>query len=277
MRIRTPSDSPSIIADTRVASSSGNSGDASGRWIKIDFHLHANEDPLDELDHSATELVHRAHDLGFGALAITLHDHVFTKSEVFDTARELDILLIPAAELRLEGADVIIVNITEEEAAKLHKLRDLEKLREKRGRSMLTFAPHPFYVFGGSIGRRRLLENIDLFDAIEWSHFYTRWINPNRPAAAIARKYGKPLLATSDAHRLDFFGHDYTLARIPESDGAPTPELIFDAIRAGDVRPVTQPWSFLTFLHYAWWIFTEHELRVLHAHAAGSGQRFSKK
>jgi len=231
-------------------------------WLKVDFHLHTREDPADYLDHSAIELLHRAHALGFHALAITLHDHVLTHPEVFETARRLGLLLIPAAEMRLEGADVVVLNINPEEAAGLRRLRDLATLRERRGRSVLILAPHPFYVLGGSLGGRRLLEYIDLFDAIEICHFYTRWLNPNRRALRVAERFQKPLLATSDTHRLAGFGDHYTLVQAPADA---TPEQIFDAIRAGCVRPVSAPMSTAKFARQLWWIFVEHELRRLRA------------
>lgn len=235
------------------------------RWLKIDFHLHANEDPLDELDHSAIDLLHRAHALGFGALALTLHNHVLTKREVFDTARELGLLLIPAAEMRLEGSDVVIVNLTAEEAQGLRRFQDLTELRRRRGHSIFIFAPHPFYLMGGSIGSRRLMEYIDLFDAIELCHFYTRWLNPNRAARRAAATFQKPLLATSDTHRLDFFGDHYTLVNLPRSPGIPQAEAIFHAIRAGLTRTVSPPWPLGRFLRYTWWIFAEHEIRLIQA------------
>ncbi len=238
-------------------------------WLKIDFHLHASEDPLDELEHSAIDLLHRAHALGFEALAITLHDHVLTKPEVFETARQLGILLIPAAEMRLDGADVVIVNLCEEEARELRHLRDLEALRRRRGGSVLIFAPHPFYLMGGSIGNRRLIEHIDLFDAIELSHFHTRLLNPNRAALRIAHRFNKPLLATSDAHRLDYFGRHYTLVKAEHNGDDASAEAIFDAIRAGACRTVCPPYPIFKFLQYAWWVLAEHEFRLLQARLAG--------
>jgi predicted metal-dependent phosphoesterase TrpH len=233
-------------------------------WLKIDFHLHASEDPFDELEHSAIDLLYRAHYLGFGALAITLHDHVLQKPEVFEVARQLGILLIPAAEVRLEGADVVVVNLTEEEAKDLRRLRDLEALRRRRGDSVFIFAPHPFYHLGGSIGHQKLVEHIDLFDAIELCHFHTRLVNPNRGAYNIARQFDKPLLATSDAHRLDFFGEHYSLVQAP-----PDPEAIFNAIRTRACRTVSPPWPVSRFLQYVWWVLAEHEFRLLQARLAG--------
>src|SRR6201984_926402 len=135
-------------------------------WIKIDLHIHTLDDPKDAVDYSAHELLERARSLGFGALAITLHDAVFDRKEVFADAAAMGILLIPAAEMRLCGADVIVLNVTSEEAAQLKNFDDVRRLRAQRGRSIFTIAPHPFYVLGGSIGAR-LIREIDCFDAIE--------------------------------------------------------------------------------------------------------------
>src|SRR5436305_2584760 len=85
-------------------------------WIKIDLHIHTLDDPKDVIDYSAHQLLEKASALGFGVLAITLHDAVFDRPEVFDDARRMGIVLIPAAEMRIEGADIILLNITTEEA-----------------------------------------------------------------------------------------------------------------------------------------------------------------
>ncbi|MGH7936714.1 MAG: PHP domain-containing protein, partial [Chthoniobacterales bacterium] len=79
-------------------------------WIKVDLHIHTLEDPKDHLDYSAHELLVRARALGFRVLAITLHDKVFDRAEVFADAAAMGMLLIPAAELRLEGADAVVLN-----------------------------------------------------------------------------------------------------------------------------------------------------------------------
>src|SRR5438477_10853313 len=140
-------------------------------WIKVDLHIHTLDDPKDALDYSAHQLLERARALGFRVLAITLHDAVFDRVEIFADAASMGILLIPAAEMRLEGADVILLNVTPEEVESLRTLDDLAALRVKRGNSLFTIAPHPFYVLGGSIGEK-LVERIDCFDAIELCHFW---------------------------------------------------------------------------------------------------------
>ena len=135
-------------------------------WIKVDLHIHTLDDPKDAVDYSAHQLLERARLLGFRVLAITLHDAVFNRQEVFADAAAMGILLIPAAEVRICGADVIILNVSGEEIAALKNFDDLRRLRSRRGTSIFTIAPHPFYVFGSSIGSR-LLAEIDCFDAIE--------------------------------------------------------------------------------------------------------------
>src|SRR5436853_6656768 len=91
-----------------------------GNWIKIDLHIHTFRDPKDAVDYSAHQLLERARALGFRVLAITLHDAVFDRKEVYADAAAMGILLIPAAEMRLCGADVIVLNVTSQEVAELN-------------------------------------------------------------------------------------------------------------------------------------------------------------
>src|ERR1700739_4223694 len=116
-----------------------------GDWIKLDLHIHTLDDPKDVIDYSAHQLLDRARTLGFGVLAITLHDAVFDRAEGFADAAAMGILLIPAAEVRLQGADVIVLNVTAAEVAGLRDFEDLRRLRSRRGDSIFIFAPHPFY------------------------------------------------------------------------------------------------------------------------------------
>src|SRR5215813_1634920 len=227
-------------------------------WIKIDLHIHTLDDPKDAVDFSAHQLLERARSLGFRVLAITLHDAVFNRQEVFVDAAAMGILLIPAAEVRLLGADVIVLNVTAEEVAQLRNFDDLRRLRARRGDSIFTIVPHPFYIFGGSIGSRVFAE-IDCFDAIEFCHFHIGPFNPNRRARRVATRFGKPLIATSDAHRLHAFGRHYTSMPMPP---ALTVENVFAGLRGGQLR-LTSPRSSLTdFVSAIYFVFLTHPFRL---------------
>ncbi len=233
-------------------------------WIKIDLHIHTHDDPKDVVDYSAHQLLERARNLGFGVLAITLHDAVFDRSEVFADAAAMGILLIPAAEMRLEGADVIVLNVNNEEIAQLKTFNDLRRFRAHRGDSIFTIAPHPFYVLGGSIGSR-LFREIDCFDAIEICHFHKGLFNPNRRAARVAARFGKPMVATSDAHRLHGFGRNYT--SIPRPSEL-TVGNIFAALRSGPIRLTSPAASIVDLVAAIYFIFLAHPFRTRRKRAA---------
>ena len=65
-------------------------------WIKLDLHIHTLDDPKDAVDYSAHQLLERARTLGFRVLAITLHDAVFNRQEVFADAAAMPAIPIPA-------------------------------------------------------------------------------------------------------------------------------------------------------------------------------------
>src|SRR4051794_28313334 len=226
-------------------------------WIKIDLHIHTLDDPKDALDYSAHDLLERARTLGFQVLAITLHDAVFARSDVFADAAAMGILLIPAAEMRLEGADVILLNVSEDDVESLRTLDDLAALRLRRGPSLFTIAPHPFYVLGGSIGEK-LVERIDCFDAIELCHFWSRLFNPNRRAIEVAQRFQKPLIATSDAHRLHAFGSNYTSIVRPAEL---TVETVIAALRRGPLQVTNPPCSIWDLISTIYWVFVAHPWR----------------
>jgi predicted metal-dependent phosphoesterase TrpH len=233
-------------------------------WIKIDLHIHTLDDPKDAVDFSAHQLLERARSFGFRVLAITLHDAVFDRKEVFADAAAMGILLIPAAEVRLLGADVILLNVTAEEVAGLRNFDDLRRLRARRGNSIFTVAPHPFYIFGGSIGPR-LFAEIDCFDAIEFCHFHIGPFNPNRRAQRVATRFGKPMIATSDAHRLHAFGCHYTSMPMPP---ALTVENILAGLRSGPLRLTSPASSLKDFLGAVYFVFLTHPFRVRRKMAA---------
>jgi len=205
--------------------------------IKVDLHMHCGEDPYDGLPYPATALIDKAAALGFGAIAITLHRKVLEDDRYFDYARQHGVVLIRAVEWNIQTVDVLLYNVTQREVNALRTFEDLRAFRQAKGDEILVIAPHPFYPIKQSL-RQRLVEHIDLFDAIEHAQVHLPWLNFNPRAVRVAHQYRKPIVANSDAHSLWMFGRHYTLV-----DAAPEPRAIFDAIRQGRLNwhspPVT--------------------------------------
>src|SRR5262249_2334928 len=70
--------------------------------LKVDLPIHTSEDPADVISHDAYQLIDRAVELGFNALAITLHDRVLTDPRLSAYARERGIILLPCVERTIE-------------------------------------------------------------------------------------------------------------------------------------------------------------------------------
>jgi predicted metal-dependent phosphoesterase TrpH len=201
--------------------------------LKVDLHLHTGEDPVDRISHSALDLVGRAAELGFDALAITLHDTQFADSRVSGYARERGITLIPGSERTIQGRHVLLLNFPTAAAESVRTLDDVARLRERT--DGLVIAPHPFYPDRTCLGAQ-LDAHPDLFDAVEWSYFWARGINFNARAARWAREHGKPVVGNSDLHDIRQLGRTYSLI-----DAQPDASAICDAIRLGRVTLRTEP------------------------------------
>lgn len=187
------------------------------------------------MPHTAQDVIDRAATLGFGALAITLHDSQFEDPAACAYARERGVTLIPGNERTIEGRHVLLLNFPAADVDRVETFDDLRQLREQAGG--LVIAPHPFFP-GASCLRGRLDPYADLIDAVEWSYFWTRAINFNARGAAWARRHGKPVVGNSDLHNLRQLGRTYSLVDAPvDAD----PSAICAAIREGRVTVVTEP------------------------------------
>ncbi len=151
----------------------------------------------------------------------------------------------------------VLLNVRPSDIANLRTFADLRRLRERLGDSMFSFAPHPFFVLGASIGRR-LLQEIDCFDAIEICHFHKGWFDLNRRARQTAAAHGKPLLATSDAHSLHAFGAHYT--SIPRPSQL-TVETVLNELRKGPHRLTSPSASWRDLCNVFYFVFIKHPLR----------------
>lgn len=201
--------------------------------LKIDLHLHTSDDPRDHISHSSLDLIDRAAALGFNALAITLHDRQLTDPDTFAYARERGITLIPGVERTIRGKHVLLLNFA---AADVDAVKTLDDVRRLKGRrDGIVIAPHPCFPSRSCLGRL-LDEHADIFDAVEWSYFWSRRIDFNSRAARWAESRGKAVVGNSDLHDLRQLGRTCSMV-----EAASDPAAICDAIRKGRVRLVTQP------------------------------------
>jgi predicted metal-dependent phosphoesterase TrpH len=200
--------------------------------LKLELHAHTDDDPADRIPHSTLQLIDRAAELGYGALAITLHDRYFDPAAHADYARSRGIVLLPGMERTIMHRHLLLVNFPPE-CASVRSFDDLVRLKARsRG---LVIAPHPFYP---TISAMRHLMDVHaaLVDAVEVNAMYTRRLDFNRRAIAWARAHGKPLVGNSDLHHLEQLGSTYSLV-----DADPDPHAICEAIRRGRVEVCTQP------------------------------------
>ena len=200
--------------------------------LKLELHAHTDEDPADRIPHTTAQLIDRAAALGYGALAITLHDRYFDPAAHAEYARSRGIVLLPGIERTIAHRHVLLVNFPPE-CALVRTFEDVARL--KAGSNGLVVAPHPFYPLISAMGR--LMDvHAELIDAVELNAMYTRQLNFNRRAIAWARAHGRPMVGNTDLHRLEQMGPTYSLV-----DADPDPGSICEAIRAGRVEVRTEP------------------------------------
>jgi predicted metal-dependent phosphoesterase TrpH len=225
--------------------------------LKADLHLHTSEDPRDALDYDARELIRHAASLGFDVIAITLHGKVIEDRGLHEFAAEQGVLLIAGIEKHISGKEVLIYNVSQSTMDGISTFADLRELKRRMGNEILIIAPHPFFRRSQCLGRH-LEENIDVFDAIEYCHLYTRFWNMNERAVEVARAHCRPLVATSDSHALWMFGRNYTLLDAPKTLAG-----VFQAVREGKVTPHSEPITVTELAKKLGWFSTVHECKKL--------------
>lgn len=204
--------------------------------LKTDFHLHTSDDRCDAIRHSARKLIDRAAEKNFDALAITNHNTFTFSRELEIYARDRGILLIPGIEKSIEGKHVLLLNAF----PATEKIHTFAELRHAKADGLFVVAPHPFYKASHCLGRK-LYEHLDLFDALEFSFFYSRFFNLNRRVLKLHCEQGLPLIGNSDCHLLKYFGACHSIINAEHV----SMDSIFNAIRAQQVEVVSKPQPFL--------------------------------
>jgi predicted metal-dependent phosphoesterase TrpH len=197
------------------------------RVLKVELHAHTDQDPADHITHTTRDLLERAADLRYDALAITLHDRYFDPSPHAADAARCGMVLMAGIERTIQGKHLLLINFPEE----VSRVRTFDDVRALRARTNgLVVAPHPFYPVRNAL-RGNLDRLASLVDAVEVNAMFTTMIDFNRAALAWARANGKPVVGNTDLHVLEQMGTTYSLV-----DGERNADAICDAIRAGRVE-----------------------------------------
>jgi len=216
--------------------------------LKVDFHIHTGDDPMDRIPYSTRQLIDRAAALGYDALAITLHDCQLDVQPLAAWAAERGVVLIPGIERTVEGRHVLLLNFPGSAVDHVRTFDDVRRLKQDhRG---LVIAPHPYFpglhsLFGA------LNRHTDIFDAVERNAMYTASLDFNRPAERWAHAHNKPVVGNGDVHRLEQLDTTYTLV-----DAERDPAAICAAVAAGRVRLVTRPLTWGTAVRLVTGILT---------------------
>ena len=200
--------------------------------------MHSSEDPRHNLNYTAKELIEEASKKGYQVVSITNHNTVTYDLDLAEFAHSRGVLLIPGVEATVMGKHVLIYGV-DGMSEKWDKLTffDLKRLKAK---GAFIVAPHPFYPNYNCLGN--LLERFSaLFDAVEYSHLYTKKLNFNLKAQSFAKSKGMPLLGLSDSHSLKQLDYTYTLINSDKDMSS-----IFDAIRQKKTTIITRPARFST-------------------------------
>jgi predicted metal-dependent phosphoesterase TrpH len=185
---------------------------------KASLHNHTEEDKKDGkfIRYSVNELIDQAYRSGFDILAITPHKKYVITEKHREYAASKNILLIPGIEIEITEYyffhhHIILLNVEPAIKEAAEGIASYEQLSAFKHRypEVFILAAHPDFGRFESMGFKNLEKNIGLFDGVEVSWFYSKGFNLNKRSLAIAKKFHKPAIATSDAHTLDFFATDY--------------------------------------------------------------------
>lgn len=209
--------------------------------LKCDLHVHT--DASRDGESSVEAVLAAAAAAGLDAVAIT--DHDTTEGSISALAADHpDVLVIPGIEVSTEQGHLLVLGTTQVLAPK----RDvLETIAEAKALGAVTIVPHPFHRWRHGVGLR-CKEALQAADAIEALN--SRYIigTANQKAAKMAKKYGRPATAGSDAHNCKFIGFGVTEIDAEERSVA----AILDAIRAGHVSCSCKKTPLRTYTRQSW-------------------------
>ncbi len=207
--------------------------------LKIDFHIHSKEDPHDFLRNDACKIIDMMAARGFDAIAITNHNRFTWSERLRDYAKERGVILIRGVERTIKRRHVLLINFPGE----ISDYRTLNDVGDAKREDNLVIAAHPYFPMPTASGT--LLDSRpEVFDAVEYCHYYVKNLNFNNWAVSRALEMGKPLIGNSDAHVTRQIGRTYSIVKAEKN-----PEAIIRAIKEGRVKVVSRPYRAAQLLH----------------------------
>jgi predicted metal-dependent phosphoesterase TrpH len=197
--------------------------------VRVDCHLHtvASGDAVLTLE----QLAERARHTGLDVVCIT--DHNVTAAAVRATERDLGVRVVVGEEIRTPDGDVIGLFLTKRIPYVLPLAEVIARIRAQQA---LVYVPHPFDLARSSLGR--VLPGLcaeGAVDVIEVFNAKIRSAALNERAAELAREFGLPGGAGSDAHDAPGVGAAYL--EMPDFDGpAGFLAALADATLTGEFR-----------------------------------------
>lgn len=226
--------------------------------LKIDLHCHTSHDLIEEKVSgrkdliSPKELIDLAVEKNYDAISLTHHGIQYRNPEIEKYAQGKGLLLIPGVEGYINRKHILMINFPN-----MKGINSYEDLCKQKNENTLVIAPHPYYGTAQCIGDD-LVPNIKCFDAIEHSHLYNSFLNPNKKAVEVARLYNLPVIGNSDTHLKFQFGTTYSIVDAEEKSAVG----IIKAIKAGKVEYVTSPLPFNSFIKGVLWSLQQYPITM---------------
>jgi hypothetical protein len=195
-------------------------------WIVCDLHLHTSWSHDCSIPVAA--VLDHAEAIGLGAIAITDHNRFGGALEAIELARDRDLIVIPAEEVKTDGQGEVIGLFLRQEIPR--GLSFAETVAAIHAQGGLVYVPHPFdrmHAIPDAALLQRHLADIDVFEVYNARLLFEAY---NDEALRFARKYNLTMGAGSDAHVLQGVGTG--AVRMRAFDG---PEEFLSSLRSAEI------------------------------------------
>lgn len=199
--------------------------------LKVDMHIHTKYSKDGEIN--PEDLVKKAVELGFDAIAVTDHGTIKGAIETKEIARKTakDLIVFAGQEIKTKQGEVLVYNIRNEIKEEQDILKTCQEAKKNKG---FLVVPHPFDLMRRGIGEntKNILEYVDAVEGFNARTVINRF---NERAMEFAKENSKPMVAGSDAHFLDEFGKTYMLIESGKGERD-----ILNAIEKGRLEMIMQ-------------------------------------